>query len=55
MVGAHVDDFFWGGNEIFTDDINSPIKYDGALCIFRTKKDFILRGRRSATKEIDIK
>ena len=54
MVGAHVDDFFWGGNEIFTDDINSPIKYDRALCIFRTKKDFILRGRRSATKEIDI-
>ena len=54
MVGAHVDDFFWGGNGIFTDDINSPIKYDRALCIFRTKKDFNLRGRRSATKEIDI-
>ena len=28
--------------------------YDRPLCIFRTKKDFILTGRRSATKGIDF-
>ena len=29
-------------------------KYDRPLCISRTKKDFILTGRRSTTKGIDF-